>query len=91
MMKVRYMKNVAKNSSLTLYLKLRHFQILKLKQKNLKNLHGDLRRFNKDHANNDDGPDLTHKVYDIVKDLNGCCKHFAEHRVHFFNIFLNEI
>ena len=48
-----------------------------------KSLHGDRRRFNKDHAIDDDGPDLTDKVYDIVKDLHGRCKHFAEQAITF--------
>ena len=44
----------------------------------------DIRRFNKDHAIDGHDPDFTDKVVDIVKDLNGCCKHFAEEGSTFF-------
>ena len=43
-----------------------------------------IRRFNKDNAIDEDDTDFAEEVVDIVKDLNGCCKHFAEEGSTFF-------
>ena len=37
-----------------------------------------IRRFNKVNAIDDDDTDFTDKMYNITKDLIGCCKNFAK-------------
>ena len=70
-----------------MYLKLRNFQILKPKRKFKKKYIAYLRRFNKVHTIDDDDTDFGDKMYNITKDLVGCCTNFDNQGSTFYKYF----